>query len=181
MSALTLAQAKSYLKIASVDAARDTELQAAIDSAEATLVDHVGPLTSTSKTVRILLRSPNDTLILPVLPALSLTSVTGVLSGNTIDVDELHLESECGLVTYADGVRLFVESQDVVYAAGYSPLPADLLNGIKELVRHRWEPQRGGAGKPGTGADRADEPDADGMPASVVALIEQYADELGFA
>lgn len=184
MSALTLAQAKSYLKITSVDAARDIELQAAIDSAESSLSDELGPLASTPVTSRVTIFGYGDVLILPVIPVISLTSVTGVLSGVAITpLTDLHLDCDHGLVTYNDGLRLFWEYRyDVVYSAGYATVPADLLNGIKELVRDRWAPQRGGAGKPGTGADKAPDPaDADDFPDSVMRLIERRRQHLGFA
>jgi hypothetical protein len=186
MSALTLAQAKSDLNITSVDAARDVKLQAEIDSAEATLADKVGPLSSTAITARVRVYGMGDTLVLPVLPVISLTSVTGV-SGTAVTVGELHVDNEAGLVTYADGVRYFTEVQglyDVVYQAGYSPLPADLLDAIKAVVRERWAPQRGAAGKPGSGTDSeamTSGSESDYLSPRVLQMIEPYLEELGFA
>jgi hypothetical protein len=38
----------------------------------------------------------------------------------------------------------------VVYLAGRSTVPDDLLFAVKELVRHLWTTQRGGATRPGS-------------------------------
>ena len=51
MSVLSLAEAKSYLRIVRSD--DDVELQATIDSAEATVADRVGPLEVVEVTERV--------------------------------------------------------------------------------------------------------------------------------
>lgn len=184
MSVLTLADAKSDLGITSVDAARDVRLQAVIDGAEATLADKVGPLASTAQSERIRSYPGARALALEGKPVISLTTVTAVKSGTVIATADLHIDARSGLVSYDDGYTTFTEElYDVTYQAGHSPLPADLLEGIKALVRHRWTPQRGPV-KPGTIITRVepDPDDDDHLPAIVADLIDRYAFvEQGFA
>lgn len=139
MSALTLAEAKTHLNI--TVSTYDTELQAVIDSAEAALAKRVGPLVSTAVTRRI----PGGTyeLALPVTPAISLTSVTP-RSGTALTLTDLYLDTTTGMVTFNNLGPFVAAYYDVVYAAGRTTCPSDLLFADKELVRHLWTTQRGG-------------------------------------
>lgn len=180
MSALDLADAKLYLRIDGTE--DDVELQATIDSAEATIAERVGPLTASSITERV--DSDGETLVLSTFPVLAITSVEAVGNGESIDPDDLYVDEEAGILSYADGVTAFRGRRYLVsYQAGFDQLPADLRNGVKELVRHRWLPQRGGLTRPGTAADSGDDETIDNLPATVYHLIEDYIidDEQGFA
>lgn len=180
MSVLSLADAKAYLRL--TGDTYDAELQATIDSAEATIARRVGPLAVAEVEERI----PTDgcEFVLSRGPYVSLTTVLGVYPLETVDPDDLHVDSESLVVSYADGYTSFLsDAYDVTYQAGYDDLPVDLMNGIKELVRHRWRPQRGGVNMPGTAADEDPVEYYDGLPASVHNLICDYIvdDSLGFA
>lgn len=142
MSVLTLAAAKTHLNINS--ATHDAELQAFIDAAEAAIAKRVGPLASTATTSRV---EGGDVLSLPVTPVLSLTSVTPV-NGAALTVGDLHVEPS-GEVSYTSISTGFPAWRyTVVYNAGRSSLPSDLLLAVKELVRHMWTTQRGGSSRP---------------------------------
>lgn len=146
MSVLTVTQAKTHLNI--TGATHDTELQTFIDTAEAIIAKRVGPLESTSKTARVV--PSGCRLILPVRPAISLTSVTPESSA-ALTLSDLYLDTEEAVVTYNSGHAFQARYYTVVYAAGRSTLPADLLGAVKELVRHWWkESQRGGSRRPGS-------------------------------
>lgn len=151
MSVLALDDAAQYLRVAG--SADDDELQATIDAAEALIAQRVGPVSATAVTRR--LSSANGALSLPVLPAISLTSVTPMV-GAALTLSDLYLDTSNGIVTHSDGVTAFFGSgyyYTVVYQAGWSTLPADLLLAIKELVRHMWATQRGsGVSRPGPNA-----------------------------
>lgn len=178
MSVLLLADAKSYLRI--TGDADDAELQATIDSAESTIADKVGPLAVASVTERV--STDGCALVLSRAPYVALTAVSGVYPVETVDVDDLRVDAQ--VVSYADGFTEFVGSlYDVTYDIGYEDLPADLLNGVKELVRHRWRPQRGGVNRPGTAADSDEVTYRGNLPRPVYELIEDYLvdDDLGFA
>lgn len=145
MSVLTLAQAKTHLNI-TVNT-YDTELQAFIDTAEAVLAQHCGPLEATSFTERI--DGGVGTLVLRRSPVIELTSVTPYL-GSALTLTDLYLDTTTGLVTYNSGAGFTAGYYTVVYSAGRSSCPADLLMAVKELVRHLWQTQRGGASRPGS-------------------------------
>lgn len=146
MSVLTLALAKTHLNI--TVSTYDTELQTVIDAAEAAIAKVVGPLSSTSYTRRV--RGGSCELVLPVSPVISLTSVTPV-NGTALTLGDLYLESETGIVRWSLSDRAFSYAwYTVVFAAGRSSLPDDLLMAVKELVRHIWTTQRGGTTRPGS-------------------------------
>ncbi|WP_028657102.1 phage gp6-like head-tail connector protein [Nocardioides sp. J54] len=139
MSVLTAEQAKSHLNItADVDA----QLQVFIDAAEAAIVAKCGPLAPTEVTERATARDGMLTLATP--PAISLTSLTPASGGTALAADILSLDRPSGVVYgVPDGTYV------VVYQAGRAAVPADLLMGVKELVRHLWDTQRGPSRRPG--------------------------------
>lgn len=147
MSALDLYDAKDYLNI--TDATDDAKLQAVIDAAESAIAARIGPLEATAVTRRVYVSGCS--LVLPVLPAVSLTSVTYV-GGSALILGDLYLDTASGVVTYASQSGTFASGwYTVVYNAGYATLPDDLMLAVKELVRHLWRSQRGsGTGRPGS-------------------------------
>lgn len=145
MSVLQIADARKHLNISGTS--QDTELQAIIDAAEAAIVMRVGPLVSTPVTFRA--KGGGKGLLLTVTPALSLTSVTPV-GGTALTLADLYLDERAGLVTYNSGAFFTASAYDVAYAAGRTTTPADLLNAVKELVRHLWMSQRGPTRRPGS-------------------------------
>lgn len=145
MSVLDLASAKAYLNI--TNGQQDVEVQAFIDAAEVVLTRHCGPLTSTAVTARV--RGGSTSLMLPTAPALTLTSVTPV-NGTAITLTDLYLHTRAGMVTYNSGAGFYARFYDVVYNAGRSTCPADLLLADKELLRHMWQTQRGPTRRPGS-------------------------------
>lgn len=148
MSVLSLPLAKTHLNI--VGGTHDAEIQKMIDAAEAVITGHCGPLTSVATTIRV--RGDGRlALVLPVTPAISLTSVTPV-GGSALTLADLYLDAGPGLVTYNSGSAFISRFYDVAYNAGRSPCPEDLLLAVKELVRHLWQSQRGPTRRPGSPA-----------------------------
>ncbi len=144
MSTLTVAQAKAHLSISG--STYDVDLQSVIDAAEAVISKRCGPLTSTAVTTRI---AGGDDLVLPIIPALALTSVTPV-DGTALTLGDLYLDTDAGIVTYNSGSCFTARYYTVVYNAGRSSVPNDLLLGVKELVRHLWQTRRGPTRRPGS-------------------------------
>lgn len=178
MSTVKLAEAKTHLNITKSDA--DGELQSTIDAAEATIAQHVGPLAPT--TVTATLRG-SSLLLLPTAPVISLTSITGA-SGGALTVGDFTLDAAAGIVTYSSGAWFGSQWYTVVYQAGRTTCPADLLFAVKELVRHLWESQRNPARFPGSSISDGplDTPGAAYlMPYRVQELIAPHAVHLGFA
>lgn len=146
MSVLLLADAKTYLNITSTS--YDAELQTFIDAAEAAIIKRCGPLSSLTVTERV--KGNAETLLLNKSLALSLTSVTPV-NGTALTLSDLYLLPG-GIVEYAVGGGWFGASRyDVAYSYGRASVPNDLMQAIRETVKHLWETQRGGSRRPGMG------------------------------
>lgn len=145
MSALDLATAKQHLNI--TVATYDTELQATIDAAEGLIAKICGPLASTATTSKVDGGGRSRSLALPVMPVISLTSVTGN-AGEVVAVSDLSVLPP-NQVVYTLGGACFPSAwYTVVYQAGRATVPVGLLFAVKEMVRHLWTSQQG-AGRPG--------------------------------
>lgn len=145
MSVLELADAKRHLNITT--STHDFELQQHIDAAEAAVAEKCGPLTSVAVTERV--RGGGTGLVVRETPIVSLTSVTPV-NGSAYTLADLDVDASAGVIEWGSGQRFQVGRYDVVYQAGRASVPDDLLSGIKELVRHTWETQRGPTARPGS-------------------------------
>ena len=142
MSALELDDAKTYLNITGTSS--DTLLQSIIDAAEAAISAKCGPLQAVQVTEQAS-ASSSGTLALLTLPVIELTSITPADGGTALNLDGVVLNGPAGV---ASGVC--TGTFTVVYQAGRSQCPPDLLLAVKELVRHLWESQRGGTRRPGS-------------------------------
>lgn len=167
MSALGLADARTYLKIS--DNTLNAELQDTIDDAESILAQRVGPLSLVEITARV--PGYGWSLHLPTFPAVELTSVS-TAGGSALTLADLYLEQRTGDVSYTGGAFFASAGYDVVYTAGHSPLPADLRRAIKRLVRALWNDQRGGGTRPGANPEAPISPSL--LPAVVEQLIQPY-------
>lgn len=143
MSVLALADAKTHLNMTGTDEARDVELQAFIDAAEAAIGHRVGPLEPTEVTERVR-PAGSRVLSLATIPVLELTTVEPA-DGTAVNIANLDV-TEGGIVRFLDDARFGSRYYDVTYSAGRETgqCPKDLLLAVKELVRHLWTTQRGG-------------------------------------
>ena len=140
MSVLTVTQAKTHLNLSS--AVSDAELQTFIDAAEAAIAEKCGPLAATATTERVK-STGGPMLLLRTTPIISLTSVTPI-GGSAYDVTLMEPDLSAGTIEWRSGASFAAGWYSVVTSAGRASVPADLLLGIKELVRHAWKSQRGG-------------------------------------
>jgi hypothetical protein len=105
-----------------------------------------------------------------------LTSITSA-TGDVINVSDV-VVSRAGIVEYPIGGYFPARWYVVVYQAGRTTVPADLLNGVKELLQDLLESQRGPNTRPGL------PPDVPSLPFlfsyKVESLIEPYV-QAGFA
>jgi len=168
MAVLSLADAKTHLNIEVTD--YDTELGGFIDSAEASIAQQVGPLSTATVTARVPGYAWN--LYLPIYPAVSLTSVTVVGSSTPLTLGDLHLEQRLGQVSYNGGAFFSANAYDITYTSGRSPVPADLVMAVKKLLKAMWNDQRGGGVRPGS-ASEIPIP-ASLFPRDVEQLLEPY-------
>lgn len=139
MTALALAEVKQHLNISS--SSDDAELLSFLARAEAAIATRCGPLELTSTTERV--RGGRSMLTVRESPINSLTSVTPV-SGSALDTSLLVVSSRAGVIEYLSGSRFGSRWYDVVYQAGWSPLPKDLRGVVLETVDHMWTSQRVG-------------------------------------
>lgn len=141
MAVLTLADAKIHLNIPAATTTNDAEVTAFIDAAEAAISAKVGPLVSTNVTERVDGCSTRW-LKLTSTPVVSVTSVTPV-NGTALSLPGLDIELGAGLIGTVSGIGFPSRRYDIVYVAGRTSVPADLLMAIKEQVRHMWRTQLG--------------------------------------
>ena len=137
---LTLPIAKAHLNIPSSNTTNDGELIGLIEAAEASVASRCGYLESTAVTER--LNGYSGSLTLRKTPVLSITSVTPV-NGSALSLSDLDPDLSTGLVRTVSGAGFWSRRYDVVYQAGRTTVPADLLLGIKEQLRYLWQTQLG--------------------------------------
>lgn len=168
MSVLLLPDAKTHLNI--TVATYDAELQDTIDAAERAIENRVGPLAPRPVTSRV---PGGGALLLPVTPVVSLTSVTSVGRYPTaLVVADLLLDREAGVVT--GPARFAASSYEVTYSAGWSVLPDDLLQAVKQMLRHLWESQRRSSSRPGSSSPESAPAPTYLIPNVVAQLLEPY-------
>lgn len=141
MSAVTLAEVKAHLQMAS--SANDTELQRFINAAEAAITRHVGPLVPLTVTSERR-NGGRDKIRLRYPRAVSLTSIT-YSDGTPTTVGDFDLDKDTGVVYFGPDPGTFtygVRNVLVSYVAGFAAIPDDLAHAVKELVRHLWKTQR---------------------------------------
>lgn len=176
MSALSLDDAKLHLNITAAD--NDVELQGFIDAAEGVVAARCGPLQPETVTRRVW--SDGRAIVLPVVPVVSLTSIT-LANGTTSDLTALYVDDYSGVVSWNSAWSSWFSPgyYDLVYVAGRLTVPDDLLMAVKEMVRHLWRTQRGGTTRPGSTPDQVTPGYL--VPNLVAELMEPHVQTLGFA
>ncbi|MFF1348507.1 hypothetical protein ACFVZJ_21430 [Streptomyces sp. NPDC058322] len=149
MALLTLAEAKAQLDIET--AADDQELEAYIDSLTAVIERHTGPVENRPVTEQV--DSRGSRLALSQVPAVSLTSITPVITGGlAIDVSDLVLDGDAGVLWRRDGQFFYGGPWSVTYVAGRGAIPPTINLAARMLLQHLWRTQYGAA-RGGGGAD----------------------------
>lgn len=174
MSLVLLADVKRHLNVGSPD--DDIEIQSMIDASEASIAQILNAgstLAVQAITQRAAGRSA--TLVLTHAPVVSVTSVTGSLSG-ALTLSDLDVDLEHGLICYSpfQSVAFWDPFYTVVYQAGYTvlTLPPDLVLAVKELTRHLWTTQRGGSNRPAHSVDPIST--SYSFPNRVLELVNNY-------
>jgi len=145
VSALDTQDVADHLNIS--DTAKFPELAKKLASAQSKLEKRVGLMERTTVTVRVtasgVMQLPYFDRHRPTFPATEITSITPV-GGTAVSVVALTVDD----INAVRGAT-FSGTYDVVYVAGYSPLPDDLAEALREMTRHLWTTQRGGSTRPG--------------------------------
>ena len=144
MALLTLAEAKAQLNLGS-STTDDDELQDYIDSVTSVIEEYCGPVEPRAVTERHNAEGGRRVIVLRTTPALSLTSVTPVVTGgSSYPVDGLDLDPDTGEVRRLDGgwfrgLLLFTVQAG---RAGVPPVPPTINLAARMLVQHLWRTQR---------------------------------------
>ncbi|MFD9225383.1 head-tail connector protein [Streptomyces sp. NPDC060064] len=176
MALLTLAEAKAQLDIDTTTS--DTELQAYIDALTPVIERFTGPVENRSVTETVSGRG--TMLALAQVPAVSLASVTPVLNGGlAIDVGDLVLDGDAGIVRRLDGGTFYGGPWIFVYTAGRGSVSPTINLAARILLQHLWSTQYGAArGNVGGASDYSvSEPVAGwgyAVPNRVLQLLEPF-------
>jgi hypothetical protein len=142
-TSITLDELKQHLQMDLTKTTNDVELLRFLRAAEKAIGHRTGPLVPEQRVEKhdggvrvILLRCP---------VAISLISVT-YADGTSSTLSDYDLDTEIGLLGWNFGTRGWFNGGKrqvtVTYMAGFSEVPEDLKQAVKELVRHLWETQR---------------------------------------
>ncbi|MER7046778.1 head-tail connector protein [Streptomyces jumonjinensis] len=182
MPLLTLAQAKAQLDIDTT--AHDGELQDYIDALTAVIEARVGPIEI--RTVTETVDSRDMRLALTQTPAVALTSLTPVVTGGlALDVADLVLDGQTGIVRRRIGARFYGGPWTAVYTAGRASTLPTVGLAARLLLQHLWRTQYGGA----RGRGSADDYDVTepipgfgyAVPNRVLELLEPFKPPPGMA
>lgn len=175
MALLTLAEAKAQLDIDGTS--DDVELQAYIDALTPVIERYTGPVETREVTETVDGRSTR--LALTQVPAVSLTSLTPLLLGGlVIDVADLYLDGDSGVLRRKNGGVFYGGPWTAVYTAGRGAVPPTINLAARILLQHLWRTQYGAARGGGGSDDYAvTEPVAGwgyAIPNRVLQLLEAY-------
>lgn len=149
MALLTLAEGKAQLDYDGD--ANDTEIQAYIDALTPVIELHTGPVENRTVTETVNGRGP--LLAVTKVPVVSLTSLTPQLSsGLAVDVFEVALDPDAGVIRRLDGASWTGGPWTAVYVAGRGEVPPNINLAARILLQHLWRTQYGAA-RGGGGSD----------------------------
>lgn len=185
MALLTLDEAKAQLDISTTN--HDVELSAYIAGLTTAIEAHVGPVENREVTETVNSRGPR--MALAQVPAVSLTSLTPILTGGlTLDIASLHLDSATGVLRRKDGWVFYGGPWTATYTAGRGSVPPTINLAARILLQHLWRTQYGasrGLSGIGGGDDFSVTEPAPGwgyaIPNRVLQLLEPYKAPPGVA
>ena len=172
-----LADAKEYLNFKTT--INDTELQKFIDRGIAEAERRLGAIVPVDVTEKhdggrstIVLRQPRAVALVSVTYA---DGTTGDVTTFDIDTDTAVLYRSSGQPACFSGGSRYVT---VIYTAGFSSYPPDLVEGLLELIKYNWETQHG-SNRGGAAPGYAEEPETQGptpgdWPPRVQQLLGPY-------
>ncbi|SCL31967.1 hypothetical protein GA0070616_4366 [Micromonospora nigra] len=135
-----LADAKRHLNIPATDTTDDEELRGFILSASAVVEDVVGIVAR--RTVTETASGGGRHIILERPPVLEVAEV--LVDGQAVDAGD-YTWSPSGLLARRSGVwPCGLRNVEVMYVAGKSVVPHNIVDATLELIRINWRPQAGG-------------------------------------
>lgn len=144
LSVISLEDARQHLNFRSTD--DDDELRYMVAATTRVVERLAGAVVPREVTEVVRQRGGQRSLMLATRPVLSVTSVTAINGGGTVDPGGLYVDSPlAGIVRRSDGGALAGGPWTVVYQAGRAEVPPHIGLAARILVQHLWETQRGAA------------------------------------
>lgn len=170
---LGLADVKEWLNKDLAVNTSDEELRTTIDTATAVAEGYCGRALRPRTWTGTITARLTGVLVLPQPAALSVTSIVEVSSGSPIT--EWRLDGTGQIISPTINSACFMGEYTVTARLGVAGAALDIAQqGVRELVRHMWSPQRGGAPLPmGGAADMARPGSAHALPYVVTEKLDQ--------
>jgi uncharacterized phiE125 gp8 family phage protein len=157
----TLADVKEHLRIEAADSTEDTFLEKLIDRCTSRIESHVNRKLKKRSYAELYDGSGTQKLLLNQFPITALTSVNidqgqDFLPSTDVDIEAIVIQAEEGLLSWSGVVNSSsafnagiwsagVRNIQVVYEAGYDPIPDDLAAACIKLVAVEFNRAREGA------------------------------------
>jgi hypothetical protein len=138
-SLLSLADAKAHLNITSTT--HDDEIREYLEAATSIVESYVGPVVRRTHTARV--HGHRRYIPLPHTQVTAVTSITLVSDGSAVDLTNLTIDSNAGVISYEDQSTFPYWDMDVTYTVGRSTVKANWTLAAKIIVKHNWETQLG--------------------------------------
>lgn len=140
-SLISLANAKAHLNIPDSNTTSDAELREYLEAATEIVESYVGPVVRRTHTARVC--GHRSEIPLPHTRVLGITSVTLVSDGSTINVADLTINSDAGIISYKNGGTFPYGDMDVTYEVGRTAVKANWSLAAKIIIKHNWDTQLG--------------------------------------
>lgn len=141
-SLLSLADAKTHLKIPSATTTFDEQLRDFLESATEIVESYIGPVVRRTYTYRV--NGGRDVLILPHTQVTAVTALTSVQTGAaSLALASLSIDTQAGDVFRKDGGCFPGGRYDITYTVGRSVVKANWSTAARIIVKHLWETQLG--------------------------------------
>ncbi|WP_404974889.1 hypothetical protein [[Kitasatospora] papulosa] len=148
---VTLEQVRDQLDDQSTDNA--VELGIYIDAATELIEKLIGPVVTREFTEKVNARGTR--LALTKMPVVQVTSFAPIQAGGTaVEVDEIDLDGEAGVVTRLDGGAFYGGPWRITYTAGRgATVPPSIQLAALLLIQHLWRTKFGAARGQGSADD----------------------------
>jgi hypothetical protein len=155
---VSMRDAKEHLNIPLDRTDDDRELLGFLVAVTAVVENHIGAVLRAEQTTTF--DGGLDSIVLPVTPILSVTSVTE--SGTAVDASGYSLDAASGVMRRLSGGRPIgwragIGNVVVDYVVGRTSVAANVSRAALIILKHMWETQRNaGGGRPGLASEVSD-------------------------
>lgn len=139
---LSLADAKTHLRIPVASTANDDELREFLEAATEVIEQRVGPVARRTVTAQVW--GGWYSIYLPLTQILDVTAITLVSDGSSpMDLADLNINSHYGTLTRKSSAPFPDGLLNVTYTVGRVSVPANVTNAAKLIVAHLWKTKLG--------------------------------------